>query len=528
MPPVPGRRAVALGLVVFAAPAVAQVQTATESWGYNETQDYQYDGQRNDAYETHVGGTFDGLTLFDLTFYRAIDDDDVEAALAAQLQPRGVALHGAPAVLTWGEVEFVDGWEEFVDSLTEVSYSTYTQEFTTTQVTSGDAPDNVVLVGDRGWCWDAGVSGETNSGAMDGRFASCDYGEEFVVEAGTVNTNTHTTTQVTTVERWFTQEDWLNIGYWRVLADATLIGGVHTAAQSTTFDVSTAFRRQLLGAAAPLPGQRWRTWIAAHGGEFDREPAGGIAGDRSDWRGVTGGVEFALPAGFRIGLAADRSDAEVDAIDFPEHAAIDLDQLGLHLRWDGTAAYVALAATQGRGDVDAEHGDASIGGVAVGDYDIETDTLALEAGWRLHFGPLTLVPLVGIERSRMRSDAFVETGGIALAAEDHTAERDVAWGGVDAARTWSFSGDRALQLAGRLVVIDVIDGAGRTLPVALASDPGTPLLITGLPDDERSTLASVGAAFAFSRHVSLALQFEGEWRDDDVARRTTAALRIDW
>jgi hypothetical protein len=514
-------------LAALAAPrAIAQVQTETASWGWWETTDYQYDGQHNDAYETHVTGTFGGQTLFDLTFHRSIVDADVVAALRAQTAPRGFAVGGAPAVLTWGELEFVDGWEEMLDSFTEVSYTTTTTE-TTEQVTSGDAPDNVLYVGDRGYCYDAGVSGPTNFGDASGRFATCDYGEEFTVEAGTVNTNTHTTTTVTTVERWFTQEDWLNIGFFRIAAEATLIGGVHTATQSAAFDVGTAFRRQLLSAAPPSP-ERFRAWLGAHGGGHARDAAHGIAGDRRDWRGTRGGVEFGLPAGFRVGIAGDRSSADVDAVAFPESARFDLVQVGLHARWEGVHGYVAGAATRGRGDVSTRHGDASLGGVAEADYDLDVDVLALEAGWRARFGPLELAPMVGVERIRVRSDGFAETGGIALVAPAHTSERDAAWAGVEAARTWTFGGGRALRLGGRIALVEFLSGDARVLPVALASDPATPLAIAGLADDARTTTAALAATFAFGPHLSLRLEGERDWREDDTGDRFAAALRVDW
>lgn len=529
------------GAVLAATPALAQTQTSSGSSGYMETWDYVYDGRRNDSYQTNVIGMIDGDVLFDLTFNRALHDPDVVNALADPLATRGVSIDGRPGVLTWGEIELLDFYEEFLDSFTDTSYSTVTSTITTVQVTSGDAPNNIAFVGDRGYCYTTGVSGETNFGDFDGFFADCDSAEELEVAAGTINTNTHVTTVVTNLETSFTNEDYLNYGFYRVVGTVTPIGHIHAAVKTGAFEAGTVFRSRLLREGGPRSGARtgWdrrqeaggspvRVWVGGHDGEAEDKAMGMVPGNERSSSGLSGGVVFAPAAGFTLGLALDRSEADIDAIGAPESADYELDQFGLHAAWEGEAWFVTALASQGEGDVDSEHGNAALGGVSKADYGMDVIQLAAETGYVFRFGNTHVAPLAGMDRVRVHSAGFVEEGGIALAGERHDSYRTSAWLGLDVGHAWTFGASQFLQLGGRLQVSDTLSGEERLVPVSLVGVPGDPLLISGIPDDGEHTSLTLEAVYGVSAEAALYLLLEGERHDGNDGYQVMAGIRIGW
>ena len=533
----------ALAGVAFAlaGPADAQTQTSSGSTGYMENWDYVYDGRRNDSYQTNIIGTIDGDTIFDLTFNRALHDPDVVNGLAGPMATRGVNAGGTPGVLTWGLIEQLDFYEEFLDSFTDTSYSTVTSTYTTVQVTSGDAPNNIAFVGDRGYCYTMGVSGETNFGAFDGFFADCDTSEELEVAAGTINTNTHVTTVVTNLETSFTNEDYLNYGFYQVVGTITPIGHIHTAVQTGAFEAGSSFRSRLLAEGGPRGGVKagWtarekeggspvRFWAGGHNGDAEDEAMAPIPGNERSWSGMSGGVVFAPAPGFSLGLAIDRTDSDIDAVGAPESADFELKQVGLHAAWEGDAWFVTGAASQGEGDVTSEHGNTALGGVSQANYDLDVIQLAAETGYIFRFGGTHVAPLVGMDWVRVRNSGFEEQGGIALAGERHDARRTSAWLGVDVGHEWKFAGGQFLQLGGRLSVSDTISGEERVVPVSLVGAPGDPLLIYGIPDDGEHTALAIEAVYGLSPEASLYLLLEAEQHDDNDGQQLMAGIRIGW
>lgn len=534
----------ALSAACLAAPAVgqAQVQTTTESFGYMETYDYAYDGRRNDSFQTNIIGIIDGQAVaFDLTFNRAFEDPDVVNGLAGHIATRGVNVGGAPGVLTWGDAELVDFYEEFLDSFTETSYSTVTSTVVTTQLTSGDAPNNIAFVGDRGYCYSFGVTGETNFGGFDGFFADCDTSEEFEVAAGTVNTNTHTTTVVTTLETSFTNEDYLNYGFYQYTGTVTLIGAVHTAVQSGAFEAGTGFRSRLLGEGGPRGGIRAaqaaraggggspvRFWFGGHGGESETPVRGAVAGSRRSRSGLSGGVVFAPAEGFALGLALDRTESDIDAVGAVEAADFELTQYGLTAAWEGEAWFVSSAAMQGRGRVDAAHGTLALGGASTVDYSLDVQQLAAEAGYRFRFGRFHVAPLLGADWQRVRTGGFAEQGGVALAADGHGVRRSSAWAGLDAGHEWRFGGEAYLQLGGRLTYTHELSGDARALPVTLVGAPGDPLRITGATDEDSHVALVLEALWGISREAAIYVSAQAERHDGEDFHHVMAGVRIGW
>ena len=492
--------ALSMLLAGVAPAAYAQQQTTTSSWGEILTYDYRYDGRRNDSYQTR---------------------------LTAATSLRGFNDSGAPAVVRWGAPELIDAYEEFLDSLTETYVETLAPRYVTTvQTTSGDAPDNIAIIGERGGCFDTGVSGATNYGAFDGAFANCDGYEEFEVVPGTVNTNTHTTAIIETIETSFTNEDYLNVAHYQITGALMRIGTVHTAAQGEAIGAGADLATRLLDADARAgrPG----AWVQGHAMRSDAGASGGIPGHRAARSGASVGGWFTPAGRWWLGGALDRTQGHLEIAAASERSVLDLTQVALQAGYQGSVAYAQLALARGGGDATTRHGDDSLGGVSRATYDVDVTTAALELGARWRRGGWSANPHAGVDAVETESEGFAESGGVALAAPDHATRRVRAWLGFRGAHGWTWSAGRGLQVDLRARWYSVRSGRARSLPVTFVDTPDDPMRIHGA--DEAATMAELGIAadLRLGPHLSLFAAYHRREGGEVRARTAQAGMRIDW
>lgn len=518
---------------IFSGEASAQVQTQTESSGVVYTTNTVYDGRRNDTYQTRITASLDGSTfLFDQTFFRALSDPSVQAGVAAATSLRGMAIDGMPVAIRWSTPTLVESYEEILDVFTE-SYTTTSAPtyFTTVQVTSGDAEGNFVYAGDRGGCFDFGASGSTNTAPFDGAFANCDNSEETAVDPGTVNTNTHTTTVIETVETFFTNEDYLVFEQYLLQGTATRIGTVHGAVQSALFDLSSGFAQALsdssrghrTAGAAPL-----RFWLAGHSARARTDGEGAVAGSRREIAGLAGGLQWNPLPDWRFGLGLDHSVADVEVLGAPESAEVKLTQLGADIGFDDGRWLVATMFMHGFGDASTEHGDADTGGASTARYDTYVNTLGARLGYHLPLQALRLTPMAGVEMSWGHADRFAEQGGVALTAPEDSPERNAGWLGLEAARTWNWANGRWFELDARLRYTKVLSGEERVRAVALSSAPDDELQVVSASESTTGGQLRLGASVGFGPSFSAFATLEAGRGGDDRSHRAFAGVRALW
>jgi hypothetical protein len=506
--------------------AAAQA-TQTESNGTVHVQTYTYEGQRNDAYQTRLTGSIDGLDfVFDETFYRAFDDALTRDGIARLAGPRGVALDGAPAVLAWDPPVLLESYEELVDSLT-YTYIVVTQgpTVTTVQTTDGDLPDAIVYAGDRGTCYDTGATGWTNAPPYDGAFANCDGAEFMEVAPGTVNTNTHTTTVIETNEVAFTQYDFNNFSHWHFTGHATAIGHAYPATLSAVFDAGRGLGERLGRDDGPGRG----AWAQLHHASVRADAAdAGVAPHRRDLHGGSVGIGFAPGARWRLGVALDRADFDVEVRGAPESARGELAQGGLRVGFEADRWFAVGTLAYGRGDVDVRHGDASLGGTSHAALDVAIAGATARVGWRRQAGTLQLVPQLGWEWTRQRVDGWRETGGIALRSAGQAATRQAAWAGLEARREWALEDDRAFALLAQARAHAVLSGRDRVVPVTFLDTPDEALAIRGAREPAQGLALELGARWRLAPRAVIQAGVEAERAGDERTRRWFAAFAFDW
>lgn len=187
------------GLALTASPAAAQTVAETVSSGERSDTIFTSEiGQGSVTYTGAVHAEINGQPVdLALTLPSRFQFAYTPAEVAALLPSTYVQDVGGVAVTItgWSAPELTESFEELVGYFHSESHTSSILTETSIQLTSGDGPGAEVPTGFRGFCSDAGVSGETNFGAFDGSFANCE-GAEFYQEVapGTINRNSHSTT----------------------------------------------------------------------------------------------------------------------------------------------------------------------------------------------------------------------------------------------------------------------------------------------------------------------------------------------
>ena len=340
-----------------------------------------------------------------------------------------------------------------------------------------------------------------------------DQTDTIFVPAGAVNTDTNIT-----YESFFTdtyQATVLNSATYEINVSLILqlIGTIHPALQSASFDLGGRFLRRLgteagLGSCGgdSVAAPSHCAW-AEGGGLRSRDRAQAMVPGNSATTGtLAGGLAFRVAPGLRLGFGIGQAWGDVDQPVGSEHGSLSFTQLGLDAAFASGGWRLAAAAFGARGHADTSHGNQSLGGASTASYDLDMWGARGEIGYRIGAGGWSLTPKIGADWTRVHSDAFAERGGPALSAPAHATERTRGWIGAELTDRLSLSG-LPLELDAEARLVDVLSGRARVLPVAFA---GQTLSVEGLSEGRLAGDLGLSAAFHFTPNATFSLTGEGE------------------
>ena len=318
-----------------------------------------------------------------------------------------------------------------------------------------------------------------------------------------------------------------------------LSGEIHASAETALTEDATQLREALLGRirqafdapgatgvtapetaplAASLP---FAVWAQAYGSWGDTAATANTAKLDQSIAGALVGVDAALGASWRAGLAGGYS-----------HSSFDLDALASSGQSDNydVAAYLGgRLADVGPGSIALRLGatyswhDLStsrtvtlprFGETLTADYDAATTQLFGEIGYDVDlgataFGRARLEPFAGIAYSDLSTDAFTEHGGAAaLSGADDDFSSTASTLGLRAS-TGSTTGWGTLELHSLLAWQHAF---GTLTPAsALAFAGGTPFTVAGAPLAEDSFLVGVGLEAVVHDSLRLGVSYAGQF-----------------
>lgn len=281
------------------------------------------------------------------------------------------------------------------------------------------------------------------------------------------------------------------------------------------------------GGGAEDMQQRYRAWLEGYGSVSRAGAQGTFTGDRRTTYGGIAGFGATIAQGVAVGVSVDRSHTKADVSNLPQSGRIDVTQVGLngaieHGRWA-----LGLAVIHGIGTVRTSRFDA--GGENTAAYDARLWGALAELSY---FVPLPnnsrLVPKFGFDWMQVRSDPFVESGGLGpVSGSALTSTRVRMLAGAEVGHSW-LVGRTVFDIAayGRLVN-NLVQNMG-DLQVSLASGAGTPVSLAGVRESTLGADAGVTFTAGITEAARLYAIYDGRFRSNSDSHSGTLGVEVRW
>jgi hypothetical protein len=459
---------------------------------------------RVDTFSTRIIGRLQGGVLFDQTYPVAFTDPLAQSGVSAAML--AITTIGGPGVVIAAPVR-TQRTESLVSSVSTSTFSlNRTEQAATSETIAGSASLPTYLIGGfnqagLGPCEAVIATLPSTTRPVCGP----DTRTPLAAPANTFITNALIDNTHFVDEARAQTDTWLIFEQWEVNGTVVAIGTVHAAVQSALFDQSG----RLLGR---LPEQGGGAWGEIYGARVRH-------GDRRDTHGLAGGFGVAVTPGLTLGLGVDHGWIDIDVPGAMESGELDLTEVGASVRLHRGPFSAALSAVYGFGSAETLR---TIVGSSRAAYDVRLAGAALDIGYTLEAGGWRIRPVAGLDHVRIESNGFIETDTLGLAAADHASGRTRASLGVEVSRDLG-----RVELAASARYVAVLDGGERTLPVAFAIAPGTPLVMTGREEGD-SALVGARARFAIAPRASLTLSYDGRFGPGYDGHAGFAGVSIRW
>jgi uncharacterized protein with beta-barrel porin domain len=270
----------------------------------------------------------------------------------------------------------------------------------------------------------------------------------------------------------------------------------------------------------------YRAWGEAYGLRTRMDPKADFAGDTRRSVGGVAGLGMTVAPGAMIGLSVDQSHTKIDVTGLPQHATLDLTQVGLNGVYEIGPWTLAAAGVYGFAKIDSNRDTA--GGTATAGYNARLFGTVAEVSYYKGFGTSRIVPKIGLDWMRTETDAFTETGGSDPAiVPNQVAQRARVYLGAEVGNTWIME-QRMLDLSGYARVVDIY---WRELPSLFLSSTNqlfTPQTVQGVAEARFGVDAGAMASYRFARNARIYAGYDGRFRSGYQAHGGTLGLEVRW
>ncbi|MGV3490975.1 MAG: autotransporter outer membrane beta-barrel domain-containing protein [Devosia sp.] len=478
-----------------------------------------------------IGRLQGGAPLYDQTFAVAFSDPLVQAGLDSAYA--AVSAGGGPGVVIGSAQLTASSTTTTSNSVTVYSLVSSVEQAPAVVMTFG--PDDI-LVGQLSECDLSELPSTTAPTCTT-------LGTPYALAPGETNFNEIINTLLTIDRDTTVTETTTIFEQYTITGVVQAVGVVHAAVQSGALDAGGRFLRTVGDAANgeptpsvldPLPGTSVlaeldvsgetlpiAVWAEAYGTRASNGADGSVPGDVRTSGGLAAGIAIPVSSDWTLAIGLDHGSTSV-ALDseYAETASIGLTQLGLSAGYASGPWVGTLGATLGFGTVDTVH---DVAGTSTASYDLATLGLLAEIGYAFALGDVQLTPSVGLDYTAVHTDAFTETGGLALVAREHSTERLRAVIGLDVARTWD-----ALRLSAHARLVGVLAGAERELPVAYVDIPDAPMTLTGSTESPVSLELGGRLDYDLGNNASLFAGYDGRLSSTGSAHSGQLGFRVEF
>lgn len=280
------------------------------------------------------------------------------------------------------------------------------------------------------------------------------------------------------------------------------------------------------GAPAPTDQTRWTAWTQLYGIATSTGAQNTYPGDTRRTYGGTAGISLNVTPEATLGLSVDQSHSGIDIVGIPQHAKLDLTQVGLNGAYQWGAWTFSAAGVAGFGNIDSNRDTPS--GPATASYDAHLWGVIGEANYLIPLGSARIVPKFGADWTQTHADAYTEAGGVdAVSVPSAQAERGRIFAGVEVGNTWATNAT-VFDLSGYAKAMDILVQHVPALTVSAAGGGATPVTVLGVAESKYGVDAGATASLRLSATTRLFAIYDGKFRDGFTSHGGTLGVEFRW
>ncbi len=279
--------------------------------------------------------------------------------------------------------------------------------------------------------------------------------------------------------------------------------------------------------AAPEP-PRYRVWSELYGLTSNSGAQPFFPGDARRTYGGVAGVSMNVTPSATVGLSVDQSKTRIDITSLPQHATLDLTQVGINGAYEWGKWTFSGAGVYGAGHVD-QNRETTFFGPALASYRARLWGVIGEASYYIPLGSARIVPKFGGDWTQTHTDGYSEVGGLleAVTVPDAMANRGRIFAGAEVGNTW-VNGSTVVDLSAYAKAIDILFQRVPDLSVTAVSGAATPITVFGVQESKYGVDTGTMASLRLSPIARLYAVYDGKFRDHFQSHSGTLGVELRW
>jgi outer membrane autotransporter protein len=263
----------------------------------------------------------------------------------------------------------------------------------------------------------------------------------------------------------------------------------------------------------PEDSQARAGWAQVFGSWGRIDSDGNAAKLKRDIGGFFVGADTGIAAGWRVGALGGYSRASADTSTRNSSSKTESYHVGVYggTQWGATGATalrLGVSHSWNKTDTSRSVAFAGFAGSLAGKYDSSTTQVFGELGHRIDLGAATLEPFAGLAHVRLRSDAFVEQGGLA-ALFGYAGRTDATFSTIGVRA--SMQASESIRLRGTLGWRHAFGGVTPTSTHAFAGS--VPFTLSGVPLAKDVAVLEAGIETQLRPNLALNASYSGQFGD---------------
>ncbi len=280
------------------------------------------------------------------------------------------------------------------------------------------------------------------------------------------------------------------------------------------------------GAPAPADQPRWTAWTQLYGISAQTGAQNTYPGDTRRTYGGNAGLSLNVTPEATLGLSIDQSHSGIDITGLPQHASLDLTQVGVNGAYQWGQWTFSAAGIAGFGNVDSNRSTPS--GPATASYGANVWGVTGEASYLIPFGSARVVPKLDADWTQTHTDAYTESGGTdAVSVPSAQIERGRILAGLEIGNTW-VTNATVFDLSGYAKAVDNLVQHVPALTVSAVGGGVTPATVLGVTESKYGVDTGATASIRLSAMTRLFATYDGRFREGSTSHGGTLGLEFRW